>query len=131
MFSPRDLLLLEFLVLKELFQFSPRIWEKIENKFTQFSTYKAATHNSRAIVSVMKSFEKFMFSFGLAKFANSSNPRRTFNVLESSDTDVVIYKFLHAHLEIIERSWQNVPSCGAVPFAGRGHIQQQVHRFGM
>ena len=56
------------------FQFSPRIWERIEDKCTQFSMYKAATHNSRAIVSVMKSFEKFMFSFGLAKFANSNNP---------------------------------------------------------
>ena len=44
---------------------------------------------SRAIVSVMKSFEKFMFSFGHAKFANPNNARRAFNVLESNDTDVV------------------------------------------
>ena len=71
------------------FQFSPRIWERIEDKFARFTTYKAATHNSRAIVPVMKSFEKFLFSFGHAKIANSNNACRAFNVLESNDTDVV------------------------------------------
>jgi len=71
------------------FQFSPRIREAIEGKFSSFLTYKAASQNSKAISSVMKSFEKFLFSFGLAKYANSMGTPRAFNVLEASDSDVV------------------------------------------
>ena len=108
------------------FQFSPRIREKIENKFTQFSTYKAATHNSRAIVSVMKSFEKFMFSFGLAKFANSSNPRRTFNVLESSDTDVVNF-CIWKSLSGVGRTYLHVVQC---PLLGEGTFNNKCIALG-
>ena len=65
---------------------SQRIWEKCDDRFVEFSAYKAATHNSKAIILVMTSVEKFLFSFGLAKLANSNNARRAFNVLEFSDT---------------------------------------------
>ena len=71
------------------FQFSPRIREAIESKFAHFLAYKAASHNSKAICSVMKSFEKFLFSFGLARHAKSKGVRRAFTVLEASDSDVV------------------------------------------
>ena len=43
---------------------------------------KATLQNSKAIVSIMKSFERFLFSFGLSKFANFEQPR-LFNMLDA------------------------------------------------
>ena len=60
----------------------------IADKFNSFLAYKATSQNSKAIVSIMKSFERFLFSFGLSKFANSEQPR-LFNVLDANDADVV------------------------------------------
>ena len=76
------------------FQFSPRIREAIEGKFSSFLAYKAPSQDSKAISSVMKSFEKFLFPFGLAKVANSKGAPRAFNVLEARDSDVVSFCIL-------------------------------------
>ena len=48
------------------FQISIKTKRNIQDKHNEFLAYKALSQNSKAITSVMKSFEKFMFSFGLA-----------------------------------------------------------------
>ena len=69
-------------------QLNPKMKLNIADKFNSFLAYKATSQNSKAIVSIMKSFERFLFSFGLSKFANSEQPR-LFNVLDANDADVV------------------------------------------
>ena len=63
--------------------------QNIQDKHKEFLAYKALSQNSRAITSVMKSFEKFLFSVGLAKFTSVECHARTFTVLDASDRDVI------------------------------------------
>ena len=78
----------EYLDCKGSAQLNPRMKLNIADKFNSFLAYKATSQNSKAIASIMKSFERFLFSFGLSKFANSEQPR-LFNVLDANDADVV------------------------------------------
>ena len=71
------------------FQISIKTKRNIQDKHNEFLAYKALSQNSKAITSVMKSFEKFLFSFGLAKFTSTGCHARTFTVLDASDSDVV------------------------------------------
>ena len=71
------------------FQISLQTKQNIQDKHKEFLAYKALSQNSRAITSVMKSFEKFLFSVGLAKFTSAECHARTFTVLDASDQDVV------------------------------------------
>ena len=71
------------------FQISIKTKRNIQDKHNEFLTYKALSQNSKAITSVMKSFEKFLFSFGLAKFTSTGCHARTFTVLDTSDSEVV------------------------------------------
>ena len=72
-----------------LFHFPQQVREDIGQKLLQFVAYKASSQNSKAIVSTMRAFEKFVLSFGLARFAGSRVAPRVFSVLEASDSDVV------------------------------------------
>ena len=74
-----------------MFQFSPCIREAIESILVCafYLVNKAASHNSKAICSVLKSFEKFLFFCGLARHANSKGVHWASNVLEASESDDV------------------------------------------
>ena len=61
----------------------------IENRYKLFLSYRASSHNSKAIVSTMRCFEKFILSFGLARHSNSSQVPKHWTVLDASDSDVI------------------------------------------
>jgi len=84
--NPADIRIFD---LEGLFNFPQQVREDIDNKFLQFVAYKASSQNSKAIASTMRAFEKFILSFGLARFASSRAAPRAFSVLDASDSEVV------------------------------------------
>ena len=61
----------------------------VRNSFNLLGIKLLHVHNSKAIVSTMRAFEKFILSFGLARFVGLRVAPRAFSVLDTSDSDVV------------------------------------------
>ena len=70
-------------------QLSIKTKRNIQDKYNEFIAYRALSQNSKALTSIMKRFEKFLFSFGLARFASTGCHARTFTVFDASDSDMV------------------------------------------
>ena len=71
--------------------FSKNIRDIVEIKYNLFLSHRASTQNSKAIASTLKFFEKFIFTFGLARYANSATVKNHWTVLDSTDSDIIIF----------------------------------------
>ena len=72
-----------------MFMFTKNTRDIVRIKYNLFLSYRASPQNSKAITSTMQCFEKFILSFGLARYANLATVKNHWTVLDAMDSDII------------------------------------------